>query len=111
MTVGSKTVSKDVTKTGGASLRDLEYTFDKASGKVAIEVTCTTNSIYVHSVAVTAGGGVSYANYSTLCGSATDHEALEMNATGSRAQKVIRNGQLIIVRDGIEYNAIGVRIQ
>ena len=57
------------------------------------------------------GGGVSYANYSTSCGSATDHEALEMNATGSRAQKVIRNGQLIIVRDGIEYNAIGVRIQ
>ena len=111
MTVGSKTVSKDVTKTGGASLRDLEYTFDKASGKVAIEVTCTTNSIYVHSVAVTAGGGVSYANYSTSCGSATDHEALEMNATENRAQKVIRNGQLIIVRDGIEYNAIGVRIQ
>ena len=27
-----------------------------------------------------------------------------------KAYKVIRNGQLVIVRDGVEYNAIGMRI-
>ena len=39
------------------------------------------------------------------------HEALEQGIADVRAQKFIRDGQLVIVRDGIEYNAIGVRIQ
>ena len=57
------------------------------------------------------GGGASYSNYSTSCGSGTDLEAIEQGQAELRARKLIRNGQLVIVRDGIEYNAIGVRIQ
>jgi len=42
---------------------------------------------------------------------ADPHEALEQGTIDVRAQKFIRNGQLVIFRDGVEYNAIGVRIQ
>ena len=55
--VGSNTaVSQNVTKTGGTTDRTLTYTFSPLqSGKVKITVTCTTNSIYVKSVAITYG--------------------------------------------------------
>lgn len=54
--VGSGTAkSQDVTKTGGTTDRTLTYTFSpKESGKVNISVTCTTNSIYVKSVTISA---------------------------------------------------------
>ena len=66
--VGNAKVSKDVTKAGGAALRDLEFEFANASGNVKITVNCTTNSIYVNSVTVTAAGGAAYSNYSLVCG-------------------------------------------
>lgn len=56
-----------VTKSGGATLRDINYTKSpagKASGKVKIRVECTTNSIYIKSVKIV------YAEcsaYSTSC--------------------------------------------
>ena len=65
--VGSASLSKDVTKTGGTTLRDLEFTFDNASGAVSFTVTCTTNSIYVNSIAITSGGGATYSDYSLSC--------------------------------------------
>lgn len=46
--------SQNVTKTGGTTDRTLTYTIDPAeSGNVTLTVTCTTNSIYVKSVAIT----------------------------------------------------------
>ena len=46
--------SQNVTKSGGTTDRTLTYSFSpKESGKVNIAVTCTTNSIYVKSVAIT----------------------------------------------------------
>lgn len=55
--VGSNTaVSQNVTKTGGTTDRTLTYNFSPLqSGNVKITVTCTTNSIYVKSVAITYG--------------------------------------------------------
>lgn len=67
ITVGGTEKSLDVTSSGGTSLRDLEFTFDKVSGKVSIEVTCSTNSIYINSITLTTGGGVSYSDYVTTC--------------------------------------------
>ena len=57
--VGSNTaVSQNVTKTGGTTDRTLTYDFSPTqSGTVKITVTCTTNSIYIKSVAITYGGG------------------------------------------------------
>ena len=110
MSVGSTELSKEVTKTGGADLRNLEYTFNNASGKVGIEVTCTTNSIYIHSVAVTAAGGASYSNYTTSCNSgqtAIEHTEAEQPT----AVKAIRNGQLVILRANEVYSVTGVRLE
>ena len=110
MSVGSTEQTKTVTKTGGADLRNLEYTFNNASGKVGIEVTCTTNSIYIHSVAVTAAGGASYSNYTTSCNSgqtAIEHTEAEQPT----AVKAIRNGQLVILRGNEVYSVTGVRLQ
>ena len=110
MSVGSTEQTKTVTKTGGADLRNLEYTFNNASGKVGIEVTCTTNSIYIHSVAVTAAGGASYSNYTTSCNSgqtAIEHTEAEQPT----AVKAIRNGQLVILRGEEVYSLTGTRLQ
>ncbi len=51
-------ISKDVETTGGTSDRTLEYALKNAqTGKVKMTVNCTTNSIYVKSVAVTYATG------------------------------------------------------
>ncbi|MBQ7531921.1 MAG: M6 family metalloprotease domain-containing protein [Paludibacteraceae bacterium] len=107
VSVGDTKKSQDVTKSGGTSLRDLTYTFDKASGKVAIEVTCTTNSIYINSVAVTSAGGVSYRDYTTSCSGTT---ALERPAADQpSAVKAIRNGEVVILRGDATYTVLGVK--
>lgn len=106
ISVGSTKVSQTVTKTGGADLRDLEYTFSNVSGNVAIEVTCTTNSIYVNSIAITAGSGASYSGYSTACGCwYTGVEQAEEVASATR--KIVENGQVLILRDGVKYTLFG----
>ena len=106
ISVGSTKVSKDITKTGGAALRDLEYTFSNASGNVAIEVTCTTNSIYVNSIAITAGSGASYSDYSTACG--CWYSGVEQAEEASSAtRKIVENGQVLILRDGVKYTLFG----
>ena len=38
-------------------------------------------------------------------------EAIDEASVRVKAKKMIRNGQLIIVRDGVEYNVIGVRVK
>ena len=110
MSVGETGLTQNVTKTGGATLRDLEFTFDNASGQVGIYVTCTTNSIYIHSVTITSGGGLTYANYSTSCGGGSDLvETVE--ATCPAAYKTIRNGQMVIVRGDEVFSITGARLQ
>ena len=110
ISVGSTKVSQDITKTGGAALRDLEYTFSNASGNVAIEVTCTTNSIYVNSIAITAGSGASYSNYTTACGCwYTGVE--ETNVSAPATRKIVENGQVFILRDGVKYTLFGQPVE
>ena len=109
MSVGTESASKEVTKAGGATLRTLEYSFNKASGKVGIKVNCTTNSIYINSVAITSASGVSYKDYTTVCGG--DETDVENTAAPVTAVKTIRNGQLVIIRGNAVYSASGVRIQ
>ena len=47
--------------------------------------------------------------FTTLGGNETSVEDVIQNATNT--QKLLRNGQLIILRDGVEYNAMGAQIQ
>ena len=110
LTVGETEVAKDVTRYGGAGLRNLEYVFDQVSGTVDIKVNCTTNSIYIHSVAITSGGGLTYANYSTSCGGGS--ELIEVVTTEKQAAyKTILNGRLVIIRGDEIYSITGARLQ
>ena len=109
VSVGDNSLSKDVTKTGGTTLRELEYDFNSETGKVGIEVTCSANSIYIYSVAITAGGGITYADYSVWCNAGTDVE--NVNVERPAAVKVIRDGQLLLIRGEEIYSITGARIQ
>ncbi len=114
ISVGNTKVSQEITKTGGAALRDLEYTFSNASGNVAIEVTCTTNSIYVNSIAITAGSGASYSDYSTACGCwYTDIDNVDSSSLqgGDRGRLVLRNGQMVILVGNEVYSLTGSRLE
>lgn len=53
--IGSNTeVSQNVTKTGGTTDRTLTYNFSpNQTGSVKVTVTCSTNSIYIKSIAIT----------------------------------------------------------
>ena len=53
--IGSNTeVSQNVTKTGGTTDRTLTYNFNpNQTGSVKVTVTCSTNSIYLKSIAIT----------------------------------------------------------
>ena len=106
--IGSSEVTHDVTKNGGTTLRDLQFDFNAASGVASIEVTCTTNSIYVNSLTFTAGGsGTTYSDYTTAC---TTTETSVVNVPEyPAAVKAIRNGQVVIIRDGQVFNLLGVQ--
>ncbi|MBR1995907.1 MAG: hypothetical protein IJ989_01465 [Paludibacteraceae bacterium] len=57
------------------------------------------------SITVTSGTPATYTNYSTTCdGTSTDIENI---AVEGKAVKAIVNGQLIIVKDGVKFNALG----
>lgn len=110
VTVGTAVLSKDVTKTGGTELRDLEFAFDNKSGKVSFKVECTTNSIYVNSVTITAGGGTSSTTYYSsvvTCG----ETAIDNNVVAPKAIKVLENGQIVIILGDQKYTIFGQKIQ
>ena len=66
--VGGESLSQNVTSTGGTTARNLTFDFSSAkpSGKPKITVNCSTNSIYVCGVTITAGSA-SYSEFSTSC--------------------------------------------
>lgn len=110
ITVGTAELSKDVTKTGGTELRDLEFAFDNKSGKVSFKVECTTNSIYVNSVTITAGGGTSSITYYSsvvTCG----ETAIDNNVVAPKAIKVLENDQIVIILGDQKYTIFGQKIQ
>ena len=51
-------ISKDITKDGGTTDRNLEFDFDNQSGEVTLLVTCSTNSIYVKGIKIIQSGAL-----------------------------------------------------
>ena len=88
----------------------IEFLAGSAIETNTITVATTTKRAYIASISVVAGGGASYSNYSTSCGSGTGVEAISHESESS-SRKLIRDGQLIILRDGAEYNVLGVRVK
>ena len=54
------------------------------------------------------GGGVSYSNYSTACDHGT---GVEKTCVEPNAKKVLRDGQVLILRDGRTYTILGVAVE
>ena len=104
MSVGGVSVSKNVTKDGGASMRTVEFEFDNVDGVVSMDVTCTTNSIYIQSVKITSGGGVTYGEYALSCGPvvACELTGISLNTTG--VKKTFTTGSAFSY-DGLEVTA------
>ena len=89
VTVGSGTTKTlSVTKTGGTTPRTLTFTYSpKESGKVKIEVTCTTNSIYLISASIKAESivipvpSISVATGNASATTSTDGTTATLNGT------------------------------
>ena len=108
--IGSTSVVQNVTKTGGTTLRDLQFDFNNVSGNATIEVNCTTNSIYVNSVAITYGGThTTYSNYSLSCEGAQGIENTKVEAPA--AYKTLIDGRIVIVRGDAVYTLTGARVR
>lgn len=112
--VGEIESTEDVTTTGGTTLRDLVFDFDNISGIVTFEVSCTSNSIYVKAVTITAGGSVTTTFYTSSvlainCNWPTDME--EVETTQPVAVKALMNGQIVIIRGEAVYSITGARIK
>lgn len=66
-----------------------------------------SDAMYLDEIQITwtAGAAATYTNYSTTCdGTSTDIENI---AVEGKAVKAIVNGQLVIVKDGVKFNALG----
>ena len=87
---------------------NMEFVANPAIETNTITVSTTSKRAYVSSIAVIAGTGASYKNYSTTCGGGTD---VENTVVAPKAIKVIENGQVVIVREDGKYNVLGQPIQ
>ena len=81
MYVGENSITQTVTKTGGTTLRNLEFDFSatRPSGEIAISVESTENSVYINSVKITYGAPPTYSEYSLSCTKVSKSTVIFMN--------------------------------
>ena len=80
---------------------DGEYTY--------VGVRSNNGAIYLNSITFVWGGGATYTNYTTNCSgdqTSVDNAA----ADSSLATKVVRDGQVVIIRGNEVFNLLGVRL-
>jgi len=110
VTIGSKQLSQELTREGGTTLRSVVYAFDKQSDVVRLTVNCTANSIYVHSVTITAVGNVQYKDYTTVRAEEEQSAVDNVAAKQPAVFKTVRDGQVVIIRGDAVYNLLGERM-
>ena len=86
----------------------LVFTVSPAVATNTITVETTSKRAYVASISVVAGGTVTYSEYTTTCGTG---EAIDNTVAERSAEKVLRNGQVFIIRNGHIYNIAGQVIE
>lgn len=79
---------------------DGEYTF--------VGVRSNNGALYLDKLTFTWGGGSGFSTYSTQCGAS---EGIEETTSQAAAQKVLRDGQVLIIRNGVVYNVQGAVVQ
>ena len=67
-------------------------------------------AMYLKSITLSwSGAGVSFSNYTTSCSS--EEEGIEDAVINTPFRKIVRDGQLIIIRDNEQYNVLGQKIK
>ena len=107
---GKLKVTAGSTELGSAQspAANLEFTTSTPVETNTITIATTSKRAYVASITVIAGGGTSYSDYAIGCEGSQD---VELVGDGKRANKVIENGQLIIIRGDEKYSIFGQKIQ
>lgn len=76
----------------------------EAGARYEIAVTATAPTVTIRE---TAGG---YILYAIQVGGAGSNEAIDNVEAGVKAVKTFENGQLVIIKNGVKYNALGVAL-
>ena len=75
-----------------------------------VGIRSNNGAMYLKSITLTwSGAGVSFSNYTTSCSS--EEEGIEDAVINTPFRKIVRDGQLIIIRDNEQYNVLGQKIK
>ena len=120
ITISTVAVTYTVSNTGVLTLNDANVESGAACAVNAASVTFgvgntgTANNGQVRvtdiDIVYTSGSPATYTDYSTTCEEVVDPEtptSVDNIEVSASAVKVIENGQLIIVKDGVKFNALG----
>ena len=70
-----------------------------------VGVRSNSGALYLDQLTFTwSGTGATYSNYTTSCEAGTDVECVTVSP---KTQKIIENGQVFILRDGVKYTVLG----
>ena len=105
MTIYQGTTQKPLTNEVGKTGSTATISFAKGMTYFCLKVSGAT---YFSSIVINYTP-VEYSAYSFTC--PTTPSAIESAAVETSIMKTIENGQLVIIRDGVKYNAMGVRLQ
>jgi len=73
-----------------------------------VGVRSNNSALYLDKLTFTWGGGAGYSLYSTTCGAS---EGIEDVHDRPAAEKIMRDGQVLIIRNGVVYNLQGAVVQ
>lgn len=112
---GSGTTTWDISISGGdATIQNTtesygRFLYNVNSPRFTTYESNTSVSMLLPQLYRKTGGGASYSNYSTACDHGTGMESIQNSEVS--VQKVIRDGQVLILRDGRTYNVLGVTVE
>jgi len=111
---GSGTTTWDISIAGGdATIQSTtdsygRFLYNANSPRFTTYTSNTSVSMLLPQLYRKTGGGASYSNYSTSCEHGTD---IQKTCVETQAQKIVRDGQVLIFRDGRTYNILGVPVE
>ncbi len=112
---GSGTTTWDISISGGdATIQNTtesygRFLYNVNSPRFTTYASNTSVSMLLPQLYRKTGGGASYSNYSTACDHGTGVDSIQTSEVS--VQKVIRDGQVLILRDGRTYNILGVTVE
>ncbi len=112
---GSGTTTWDISISGGdATIQNTtesygRFLYNVNSPRFTTYTSNTSVSMLLPQLYRKTGGGASYSNYSTACDHGTGVESVQNSEVS--VQKIIRDGQVLIFRDGRTYNILGVPVE